>query len=90
MLALLEAFFQIAMRRRGPEDLPDSQFLLALAIAAYLATQALVAIALYGWIRDALQAVTLEFGLLAGCYWVLLQLTGRPFGVYRWHSAESA
>ena len=78
MLALLEAFFQIVMRRRGPEDLPDSQLLLALAIAAYLGAQALVAVALYGWTRDALQAVTIEFALLATCYWVLLQLTRKP------------
>jgi hypothetical protein len=78
MLALIEAFFQIVMRRRGPEDLPDSQFLLALAIASYLATQALVAIALYGWTGDALQAVTIEFALLSGCYWLLLKLARKP------------
>ena len=82
MLALLEAFFQIVMRRRGPEDLPDSQLLLALAIAAYLGTQAVVAITFYGWGRDALQAVALDFVLLAACYWLLLQLARKP-GRYR-------
>lgn len=78
MLALIEAFFAIVLRRRGPEDLPDSGFLLALTLGAYVAVQALLATAFYGWSGRALQALLLDVALLAGCYWLLLRLAGRP------------
>ena len=42
MLPILDAFLQIALRRRGPEDLPDSRILLLAAGEAYVLTQALI------------------------------------------------
>lgn len=78
MLALLEAFLQIVMRRRGPEDLPDSRFLLAFALGAYLLMQALVAAAFYGWSALALQAILIDVALLSGSYWLLLKFAGHP------------
>jgi fucose 4-O-acetylase-like acetyltransferase len=39
VLALLRAFLDIALHRRGPEDLPASGLLLGLALAAYVAIQ---------------------------------------------------
>lgn len=77
MLALLEAFFNIIMRRRGPEDLPDSQFLMGGALAAYLLTQVPVAVMLYGWSASALLAIVADAALLALFFRALLQLMGR-------------
>ncbi len=77
MLALLDAFFQIVTRRRGPEDLPDSQFLLSVALAAYMLAQVPVAAVLYGWSGTALLAVVIDTALLALCFWLLLRLTQR-------------
>jgi len=82
MLALLEAFLQIVTRRRGPEDLPDSQFLLTLALGAYLLAQVPVAAVLYGWSGKALQAILLDATLLCGCFWLLLKFA-RRLGRYR-------
>ena len=76
MLALLDVFFQIVMRRRGPEDLPDSSFLLWLAMGAYALAQLPTAALIFGWTSTALAAVALDCALLAGAFRVLLQLTG--------------
>jgi hypothetical protein len=77
MLALVEAFLQIALRRRGPEDLPDSQFLLAIALAGYVAAQLPIAVLLFGWSGPALLAVVADAALLAGFFWLPLWYTGR-------------
>lgn len=77
MLALLDAFFQIAIRRSGPEDLPESVFLLQVVLAAYLVTQLPVAVILYGWGGTALLAIVLDSVLLGLAFWLLLRLTGR-------------
>ena len=47
MLAIVKAFWQIALFRRGPEDLPDSQPLLLLACAVYMLVDIFVILALY-------------------------------------------
>jgi hypothetical protein len=77
MLALLETFLQIIMRRRGPEDLPDSQFLLVATLLAYMLAQVPVAAALYGWSTTSLQAILLDAALLMVCFWLLMKATGR-------------
>jgi len=82
MLALIEVFFHILTRRRGPEDLPDSQFLLSIALGAYVMAQAPVAALLYGWSGAALLAIMLDTALLALCFWLLLSFT-RHLGRYR-------
>lgn len=77
MLALLEVFFQIVVRHRGPEDLPDSQFLLGVTLLAYLLAQVPVGTAIYGWSAVALQAIAADTALLAVCFWLLLWFTHR-------------
>jgi hypothetical protein len=47
MQAILQAFWQIALFREGPESLPDSRPLLLLAAAAYIAIDVMVILALY-------------------------------------------
>lgn len=76
MLALLDALFQIVMRRRGPEDLPDSAFLLGLLLAAYALVQLPTAVMVFGRAGVGLAAVLVDCLLLAGCFWLLLQWTG--------------
>ena len=82
MLPILDAFLQIALRRRGPEDLPDSSFLLLIAALLYLITQSLLGAPVYGASLALGQSLLLDLTLLCGCLWGLLRLTGFP-GRYR-------
>lgn len=76
MLPILAAFLQIALRRRGPEDLPDSRFLLLMAGAAYVVTQALLASSVYATPFALARSLVLDLLLLCGCLWGLLRLAG--------------
>lgn len=76
MLPILDAFLQIALRRRGPEDLPDSRFLLLLAGVVYVATQAALAAPVYGSPLALARSLVLDLVLVCGCVWGLLRLTG--------------
>jgi hypothetical protein len=79
MLALIEAFMKIALRRLGPEDLPDSPLLLALAAAAYVGLQAVAAVPVFGSFSAAVvRSVVADTVLLAGCAWLLLRALGFP------------
>ncbi len=71
MLAYVQAFINIALRRSGPEDLPDSGFLLGLTLVVYIATQIPL-----GPGDVLVRAVTASLALLFGGMWVLLNLTG--------------
>lgn len=77
MAALVKAFIDIALRRRGPGDLPDATTLVAVTASAYAAFSALQSWMLFG-MQDLL-ARTVTDVLLAGVLvWLLLLLTGRP------------
>ena len=77
MQELIRLFTQIALLRRGPQDVPASALLLALTLAGYLGVNAFVS-ALFppvdGW---PLQLLTDTLFTLAW-YVALLQLVGRP------------
>ena len=83
MRELIGLFTQIALLRRGPQDLPASVLLLVLTIIAYLCVNLLVNVALppvkdlppiTGWLAPLL------IGTLFTLAWyvVLLRLVGRP------------
>lgn len=77
MTELIRLFAQIALLRRGPQDLPASGLLLALAVAAYFAVNCLVANLVppaSGW--PAHLAVDIAFTL--AWYYGLLRVAGRP------------
>jgi hypothetical protein len=76
MLAILDVFLQIALRRRGPEDLPDSSFLLVLAGVLYVLAQVVLALPVYGASGQLARSVALDVALLCACLWGLLRLTG--------------
>lgn len=76
MLAYVRTLINIALRKLGPEDLPDSKFLLGLTLASYI----LVDLPLTGMVRGPsivlVQIVALDLGMLITCLWSLLSLTG--------------
>ena len=77
MSDFIRLYAQIALLRRGPQDLPASPLLLALTVAAFLAVNFVVSSVLppdNRW-REILMVATL-FTLL--WYVVLLRLAGRP------------
>ncbi len=77
MTELIRLFAQIALLRRGPQDLPASGLLLALAVIAYLAVNCLVASflpAVSGW--PAHLAIDVAFTL--AWYYGLLRVAGHP------------
>lgn len=78
MLAIVDAFMKIALRRLGPEHLPSSPFLLLLSGAAYALIQAAIAAPTYGFSIVLLRSLILDLALLVTCVWGLLQLIGRP------------
>ena len=77
MSEIVQLFAQIALLRRGPQDVPASALLLSLTIVAYVAMHGLVAGLLppiSNW--PAQLAVEVSFTLL--WYAALLRLVGRP------------
>jgi hypothetical protein len=77
MLELIKAFVAIALRRKGPEDLPASRFLLGVTLASYLLVQIPVALIVFGATGTALRTVFADIALLAVCLWMLLYLTSK-------------
>ena len=76
MLPILDVFLQIVLRRRGPDDLPDSSVLLLLAAAVYVLGQSLLAMPVYQTAGALISSLMLDLLLLCGCVWGLLRLTG--------------
>lgn len=76
MLSILDAFLQIALRRRGPEDLPASWLLMLAAGLFYVTAQALLGLSVYHSLLPLAGSLVLDLLLLCGCVWGLLRLTG--------------
>lgn len=75
MLRILDVFLQIALRRLGPEDVPDSRFLLLLTGLVYVLAQGLLALPVYHASLMLARSLALDLLLLCGCLWGLLRLT---------------
>jgi hypothetical protein len=76
ILPILDVFLQIALRRRGPEDLPDSRVLLLMAGLVYVVTQGLLVLPVYHSPVALGRSLILDLLLLCGCLWGLLRFTG--------------
>ena len=76
MLPILAAFLQLALRRRGPEDLPASRLLLLAAGLFYVITQSLLGRTVYHSLWSLAGSLVLDLLMLCGCVWLLLRLTG--------------
>lgn len=78
MLAIIQAWFYIALRRLGPEDLPQSGLLLLVSGVAYLLLQMVVALPFYGVSPQLGLVVGADLLLLTLFAWLLLRFVGRP------------
>lgn len=79
MLVYVQTLLSIALRRLGPEHLPDSGFLLGLTLVVYLAVQVPLAWVAYGPSDAIVTTIGVSALLLIGFLWALLSLTGyRP------------
>ena len=77
MLALLATFRDIALCRRGPEELPVSRTLLAILLLTYVAFNFVQAL-LSGWtLRGVTPLVVVEILMLLAWVWALLAFFGQ-------------
>lgn len=77
MSQLLRMFVEIAVWRRGPQDLPASPALAWLVALIYACVSA-VQVAIMGWdFRSTLLLVLLDLGLQAAWLWGLLRFFGK-------------
>ncbi len=77
MIELLRLYGQIALLRRGPQDLPASPLLLALTVLGYFAVNALVCALLQPIQGQWLLYLAIDIVLLLAWYAVLLRTTKR-------------
>ena len=80
MLTYIETLFNIALRKLGPEDLPDSQFLLGVTLGLYLLVDFPVTMIVISPAMVAVQRIAVALALLVAFTWILLRLsevTGR-------------
>jgi hypothetical protein len=76
MLAYIRALIKILFRRLGPEDLPDSAFLLGFTFAVYLFLQVTLAWILFGPSLILAKTVAIDMSMLVFCLWAVLRLVG--------------
>ena len=76
MIAYVKALLNIILRKLGPEDLPDSAFLLGFSLAVYLSLQVFLALILFGPSTILGKTLALDIALVTFCLWALLRLTG--------------
>jgi len=77
MYELAQLFFQIAIFRLGPQDVPASPLVLKLVIPVYIAINYLVLL-LNGATAGAVLQIGVDFLLIAGFCWPLLFFSGKP------------
>ena len=78
MWPLASAFLDIALHRRGPEDLPASSFLVALLFPVYLLSGLAVI-----WIDSGSTSANVLIGIIEPCalvafIWIVLVFAGKP------------
>lgn len=87
MLALFRFFIQLAILRRGPQDLPASSALLVLLAVFNVLVGTANAVELFGGVRAALGANLLDLFLTMLLLFALLQFKGH---LARWQQTASA
>ena len=87
MLALIRFFAELALLRRGPQDLPVSSALLVLLAALSVLFGALNGKNMFGSVQAAFGANLLDLVLTLTLLWALLQFRGRQ---ERWQQTATA
>lgn len=87
MLALIRFFTELALLRRGPQDLPVSGLLLGLLAVSSVLFGTINGRDMFGALQAALGANLLDLGLTLGFLWILLQVRGR---LARWQQTATA
>jgi len=73
---LIKLFFQIALLRKGPQDVPAHPGLLRLILPVYLAINLLILLLNDYW-STALQQIAVDFMLMLAFSWPLLHFSGK-------------
>ena len=74
MSSLFRVLLDIALWRKGPQDLPASAFLLAMLTALYVAVS-LVQVHLFGWgLLSTVVLVVIDAAMMSAWVWMLLSL----------------
>lgn len=76
MLAYVQTLLNVALRKNGPEDIPDSGFLLGLTFVVYLLIQAPLIWMSFGTADVLVATLAVSVGMLVLGLWLLLVLTG--------------
>lgn len=76
MYELVLLFFQIAIFRKGPQDVPAAPFILKLILPAYVVIHYLIFL-LNGVASTALLQILADFGVIVLFYWPLLYFAGK-------------
>lgn len=87
VLHLARLYTQIALARRGPEDVPAMPWVMVATGLAYLVLNLLLSALLPASPDGTLPVILFDSVLLLGCYFVLLKFAGRPA---RWRQTVSA
>jgi hypothetical protein len=74
---LVRLYGQIALLRKGPQDVPAAGFLLLLTVVAYFTVNVLMVLLLPLLGGPWLRALALDVTFTVGWYWTLLRLLGR-------------
>lgn len=77
MYQLIQLFFEIAILRKGPQDVPAAPWLLRLILPVYVTVNLLILLLNSDW-STALQQIAVDFLLIAGFSWPLLHFAGKP------------
>lgn len=76
MLAYVQTLLNVALRKKGPEDIPDSGFLLGLTFVVYLLMQIPLGWIAYGPSNALYSTIVVSVGMVMLGLWLLLILTG--------------
>ena len=86
MFEILKLLFNICLFRQGPQDLPNSVWLLRVLLVTYVSVRVLMLSIHYGWL-DVLLQVIVDVILVAGFVGIMLYLAGK---LGRFYQALSA
>ena len=78
MLKFIETFLGIAILRLGPEDLPDSGFLVRLVLILYVLAQLPLLFIVYDDTVEVSISLLSDLVLMVACPWIVLSLAKKP------------